>query len=284
MQGQEAKTTAPPQWADELGKKWLASLDAYESMIASVGAALMDRAAYGPGERVVDIGCGGGGTTLEIGARIGPQGAAVGLDISAALVEAATKRARAAGRTNVQFVEGDAASASLPGAPFDRVFSRFGIMFFAAPAAAFAHIGTMLRSGGRADFAVWGPPPENHWIAATTEIVARHIELPPRVPRAPGPFALCEPDYVRELLADAGFSRIAMDAWSGKVLAGGAKATPDIAAAFLLQSMSFVGALAEIDAKIRAAIAAELTERLAGYATPGGVAMDGKAWLVTAYR
>lgn len=137
--------------------RWLANLDRFESMIAPVGDALLARVGLRAGERVVDIGCGGGATSREIARRVQPGGTVVGVDISAALVAEAARRSASAGLTNAAFVVADAAAALPAGAPFDRLVSRFGSMFFANPAAAFHNLGRMLRTGARADFAVWAP-------------------------------------------------------------------------------------------------------------------------------
>src|ERR1700751_488964 len=113
-------------WAGEQGDQWLAYIDGFEGMIAAVGAALMAKAAFAPGERVVDIGCGGGATTIEIGRAGGAKGDGLGIDGSAPLIAAAERRAAGAG--NVRFLLTDAAATTLD-APCDRLFSRFGVMF-----------------------------------------------------------------------------------------------------------------------------------------------------------
>src|SRR4051812_34934031 len=134
-------TIEASEWAGAMGDKWLANIDGFEGMIAAVGAALMDKAAYSPGERVVDIGCGGGATTVEIGRAVGPEGEALGIDVSEPLLAAARQRAGSAG--NVQFLAADAGTITLD-APRDRLFSRFGVMFFNDFPAAFANMRRML--------------------------------------------------------------------------------------------------------------------------------------------
>lgn len=192
-------------WGGEMGEKWLANLEKFEGMIAPAGAALMARAGFSADERVVDIGCGGGATTIEIGQAVGPGGTVLGIDISPVLVDAARRRAAEAGVANVRFMNADAATVRPEGAPFDRLLSRFGSMFFEDFAAAFANYRALLRDGGRADLAVWAPARENGWIAGVQEIIRRHIEIAPPQPHAPGPFALDDPDFVRPLLEQAGF-------------------------------------------------------------------------------
>ena len=269
-------------WAGEMGVRWLASLDRFESMIAPVGDALLARAGLRAGERVVDIGCGGGATSREIARRVQPGGTVVGVDISAALVAEAARRAASAGLTNAAFVVADAAVALPPGAPFDRLVSRFGSMFFPNPAAAFQNLGRMLRTGARADFAVWAPARENAWVAGLMGVVGAHMEIPAPVPRAPGPFAFDDPEYFRAVLEGAGFRDLQFQRWEGQQLIGGAGADPADAARFVLNAMSFGALVQEQPPALRAAVEAELTALFAAHQTPAGIAMGADAWLVSA--
>ena len=123
-------------WSGEMGQRWLRNVDHFEAMLEPIGTALLDRAAIATGERIVDLGCGGGATSRAIAARVGPQGAVLGLDISPDLIVAARARA-GADLPALRFFCGDAASAVLPAAPYDRLVSRFGSMFFTDPAAAY---------------------------------------------------------------------------------------------------------------------------------------------------
>jgi SAM-dependent methyltransferase len=269
-------------WAGEMGARWLASLDRFEGMIAPIGAALLARAAYQPGERVLDLGCGGGATTLAIAEAVGPQGAALGLDIAPMLVEAATRRAAGAGST-ARFVCADAASAALAEPPFDRLFSRFGSMFFPEPVPAFANIRSLVKHGARIDLAVWANPRDNLWMMEVMGVVRQHIEIPPATPRAPGPFAFEDLGYLEEVLTGAGFSAMTVEAYAGLQPVGGAGATPDEAVDFVLASMAVGRALEEASADIRSAARADLLDLFTRRHVAGaGVMMGCKAWLVTA--
>jgi SAM-dependent methyltransferase len=269
-------------WAGEMGARWLANLDRFESMIAPVGEALFVRAGLRAGERVVDIGCGGGATSREIARCVQPGGAVVGVDICAALVAEASRRAAGAGLTNVTFVVADAAVARPAGAPFDRLVSRFGSMFFEDPAAAFKNLGRMLRPGARADFAVWAPARENAWVAGLMGVLGAHVEIPAPVPRAPGPFAFDDPEYFRAVLEGAGFGNLKFQRWEGQQLIGGAGADPADAARFVLNVTSFGALVQEHPAAVRAAVEAELAALFAAHRTPAGIAMGANAWLVSA--
>ena len=160
-----------------------------------------------PGERVLDIGCGGGLTTLAAARAVGPSGLALGADLSAPMLEVARGRATEAGLGNVTFAVVDAQTADFAGAPFDIAMSRFGVMFFSDPVAAFANIARHLRSGGRLAFACWQDAKANTW--QPSEIFARYNPAPPRVEGRPGPspFAFADAAYVSGILASAGLRK-----------------------------------------------------------------------------
>ena len=270
-------------WAGEMGAKWLANLAQFEGMIAPIGAALLKHADFKPGERVLDIGCGGGGTTISIGQAVAPSGEVVGIDISPDLTTASTKRASETGVSNIRFLCADAASVQLPDAPFDRLFSRFGSMFFAEPHKAFANLHSLLRPGARIDLAVWGPPRENLWMMEMMGVVRRYVDIPQAVPRTPGPFAFEDLNYVNEILASGGFSGANVTPYEGLQPIGGANVEPQDAVSFVLSSMAVGRALDEQGDEIRAAAEGELLELFRERHVVGqGVMMQGKAWLVSA--
>lgn len=269
-------------WAGEMGARWLASLDRFEGMIAPIGAALLTQADYRPGERVLDLGCGGGATTLAIAEAVGAQGAALGLDVAPMLVAKAQERAAAAG-SSARFVCADAATATLDEPPFDRLFSRFGSMFFAEPVPAFANIKAKLKPGARIDLAVWANPRDNLWMMEVMGVVRQHIEIPPATPRAPGPFAFEDLTYLEEVLTGAGFSGMEVTPCEGRQPVGGPGASPREAVDFVLSSMAVGRVLDEAGTVIRDAARADLIELFTQRHVAGeGVTMGCKAWLVKA--
>jgi len=173
-----AENLGAEDWAGEMGERWLHNLDRFESMIAPVGDALLQRAAFKSGEVVLDVGCGGGASARAIAARVGPGGRVMGVDISAHLIAECERRAHAAGIPNAHFVVADAAAVKLPPASYDRLHSRFGSMFFPEPAAAFHNLARLVRAGGRADFAVWAPAKDNPWVGAVWEYCASTSSCP----------------------------------------------------------------------------------------------------------
>lgn len=268
-------------WAGEMGERWLAQLDRFEKMIEPIGNALLEQAAFRAGEAVVDIGAGGGATTRAIASAIAPEGTVVGLDISSALVAEAERRSH--GFDNVQFVCGDAASAQLAMAPFDRLFSRFGSMFFDDPYSAFVNLKAMLKPGARIDLAVWGPPRENPWMMEMIAIVRRHVEVPPAEPRAPGPFAFEDLGYLGDILARAGFENMDVVPYAGSLAVGGRGTPPEDALAFVHSSLGVGRILGEQDEDTRSKASRDLLDLFDARHVPvEGVVMQCKAWLVSA--
>jgi ubiquinone/menaquinone biosynthesis C-methylase UbiE len=270
-------------WAGEMGAKWLANLERFEGMIAPIGEALLKQAEFKPGERVLDIGCGGGGTTIAIAKSVAPTGDVLGIDISPDLTTASTKRAADAGVSNIRFMCADAANVQLADGPYNRLFSRFGSMFFSEPDKAFASLASLLRPGARIDLAVWAAPRDNLWMMEMMAIVRRFVEVPPAIPRAPGPFAFEDLDYLREVMSSGGFSKPKIVSYEGLQPVGGVNASPQEAASFVLTSMAAGRLLDEHGPAVRAAAELELIELFKTHHVEGqGVMMQGKAWLVSA--
>ncbi|HEX4303873.1 MAG TPA: class I SAM-dependent methyltransferase [Rhizomicrobium sp.] len=193
-------------WNGPAGDKWAKFQSDMDRNLADVTAALVPFAAAGPGMRVLDIGCGAGQTSYLLAEAVGPAGHVTGVDISAPLLAAA--RARPGAARNADFIEADAAFH--PFKPeYDLVFSRFGVMFFDDPNAAFANIRKALRPGGRLAFACWRPAAENQWV--TVPAGAARDLLPPQPapdPLAPGPFAFADPERIAKILSGAGFHTV----------------------------------------------------------------------------
>lgn len=156
-------------WGDTSGPIWVALSDAIGNQLRGLGREAMDRARFEPGDRVLDVGCGGGETTLEIAGRVGPRGSVTGVDISLPMLTHALESARAAGAGQATFVLGDAQTAMLGEGLFDQLFSRFGVMFFDDPEAAFRNLRRSLRSGGRFTFLCWRAMTDNPLMRVPAE-------------------------------------------------------------------------------------------------------------------
>lgn len=281
----EAAAPMVEDWAGIRGERWLADLDRFEAMLAPVGEALLDQARPAPGERVADIGCGGGWTTRRLARAVAPSGEATGIDISPHLVAEAQRRARSEGLGCCTHRLADAATLALPDDQrFDRLVSRYGVMFFTDPAAGFANLARLLRPGGRLDLAVWAEPRDNPWMMTIRNLVARHVEVPKPAPLAPGPFQLGDPSCLEGILEGAGFTRIRLTPLAHDVPIGGPGANAAAAADFALGSLAFADLLDGCDPAIRAACRADLEAFYASLEGPDGIRQPAKTWLVSAAR
>ena len=195
-------------WNGAVGQRWAAEQETLDILIRPFGEAVLAAARPAPGERVLDIGCGCGETSLALGRAVGPTGQVLGVDISAPMLDVARRRAAAA--ANVTFAQADASQVRLPEG-FSLLFSRFGVMFFDAPAEAFARMGEALAPGARLAFVCWQPAAQNPWatIPAKAALAAAGLPAPQADPRAPGPFAFADTEYVTGILERAGFTHIA---------------------------------------------------------------------------
>lgn len=196
-------------WNDASGRTWAALQDALDTQLEPMGARVLTELALKPGERVIDVGCGCGQTTLALAKAVGASGLALGIDISEPML--AVARTRGKGAPQARFLAADAQTYPFEPATFDALHSRFGVMFFDDPPAAFANLRSALKPGGRLAFLCWRTPPENPIMVAP--MAAAQPFLPPAeppVPGAPGPFAFADPERVRGILTRAGFADIAI--------------------------------------------------------------------------
>lgn len=271
-------------WAGEGGTRWLEHIDRFESMIAPVGDALIAKARFLPGEKVVDVGCGGGVNSLEIARLVGPKGKVLGVDIAHMLIEKAEERAWQGGVENVEFYCADAENARLPMTDFDRLFARFGVMFFRDTTAAFAHMRSWLRPGGSIIFSSWAPIENNPWFGEVGKVIGSYAELPQYSPNDPGPFRLSDPDAIRTMLQRAGFVDIGIELWRGQQFLGGKGSSPSEAADFVMMAFPIANAIKELPSSTRVDMKADLKRLLEPHYRDGSVRINGAAWFVTAFN
>jgi SAM-dependent methyltransferase len=207
-------------WNTIAGPRWVRLEGFVERRVQAVNVLLLTLSGIVAGERVLEVGCGTGAFTVPLAEAVGERGEVLGADISAAMLASARMRVVEAGLRNVTLMEVDAQTHAFEPDGFDLIASRFGVMFFADPRAAFANLLRAARPGGRLCFACWGPLDANrHWLIPY-EVALRHLGPPAlKPPRAPGPMAFAEPDYVRSFLGAAGFEAIEMHRETPEILA-----------------------------------------------------------------
>ncbi len=277
-----SENSAASDWAAARGERWRAQLDGMEAMLTPVDEPLIAALRLDGAYRIAEVGCGGGGATRAV-ARRAPAGSVVhGFDIAPGLVEAARRRVPSDDRA-LRFDVADMAKAA-PDAPYDRLFSRFGVMFFDDAPAAFANLSRWLAPRGRFAFAVWGAVTENPWMTTVREVVAGIVELPQPDPTAPGPFRYGNPETLRVLLAHAGFTDLDVTQWRGALPLGGGL-SPASAAQFAVAAFAGFG---ELLAKAGDAALAEarqsLTARFAQHQSEGAVRLDACVQIFTGAR
>ena len=276
--GEAANQAQIDYWNTLAGLVWVRFQAQLDRQIEPLGQAAMEALAPVPGERILDIGCGCGQTTLTLAARVAPGGAVLGVDISEPMLEVARHRPRSAADLPVTFEKRDAQTAELGHGMFDAVFSRFGVMFFSDPVAAFANIRAGLKASGRLTFVCWRPLSENPWMAAPLA-AARHLlpPMPPPDPLAPGPFAFADPERVRGILAAAGFQSVSIAPFDARVGGGDLEETVTLS----LNVGPMATALRE-NPDSREAVAEAVRGVLASYLTGQGVMMPAAVWIVKA--
>jgi SAM-dependent methyltransferase len=265
-------------WNGPAGERWSKAQDRIDHHLGLITEALLALAAPKEGERVLDIGCGGGTTALILRERVGPDGAVTGIDISEPNLALANARAHA-GMADVAFLKADAATYEFEPA-FDLAFSRFGVMFFDDPVAAFANLRKALVKTGRLVFVCWRTFKENDWSFEPYE--AALDLLPPQEPtdpHAPGPFAFADDGRLGGILERAGYRGIRIKPLDTTVNMG---ASIDDALTEALTIGPLARAAAELDEDARDKIRTCIAPVIAKHQTPYGIVAPAAVWLVTA--
>jgi SAM-dependent methyltransferase len=267
-------------WNTAGGTHWVEHQDRFDAMLAPLESRLHDAAAISASDHVLDVGCGCGSTT-RAAARTAMAGDALGIDLSAAMLERARAVAEQDGLTNVRFVRGDAQVYRFDEAAFDLTISRFGVMFFSDPTAAFTNLARAVRGSGRTVFLCWQDLLDNEWILVPRIAAAAHVPVPEFSPDEPGPLSLGDPDRVRTILTAAGWRDVDLDEVRGAIRLG---ADADDTAAFLGGTGSVRRLFEGVDEATVGRAMDSVREALVSYETPSGVFLGSAAWLVSARR
>lgn len=267
-------------WNDEAGHRWVKMNRELDAELEPLGVAVMDRLELTPGARVVDVGCGAGATSIALAAKVRP-GDVLGIDISGPLLSHA--RSRASAIANLRFEQADAQTHAFEPKAFDVVFSRFGVMFFADPVAAFRNLRTALRDNGQLGFICWRDMGENPSFMLPLQAALPLLPAPPTFPEpgAPGPFAFADRSRIHDILQRAGYANISIAAHDSEIVFAGC-ADIDGAVELAMQVGPLSRALGGIDDSTRADVRAAVRDAFGPYHGPLGVKLSAATWIVVA--
>lgn len=268
-------------WNDDVGSAWVTYADHYDATLQPFGDAALQRLNVHAGDRVVDIGCGAGATTLQLAALAAPA-TIVGVDISKPMLSLAVQRATAAGLTNVTFTEHDVEAESLGAGQFDAAFSRMGVMFFQDPVRAFTHIHQSLVPGGRLAFACFQKPADNPFIVVPAMAAAQVLKMGPPSPDGPSPFAFADPERVTAILTAAGFQSVSIESGPTSGVLGSAADLPAMARRLLEQNPTTGALFAVASPATREEAVAASAAALARHVVDGVVKLAAATWIVSA--
>ena len=274
-------------WNGEGGKAWAQRDQQMEKTLAPIAAHTIAAARPQPGEHVLDVGCGCGGTAFALLQAVGPTGRVQGVDISGPMLDVATATTRQLPgefQGAIAFTRADASSHPFTPASYDLLFSRFGVMFFDDPVGAFAHMRTALKPGGRITFVCWAPPRENQWITIPMAAALQHLEPPePTPPNAPGPFGLADRAFVEQTLEAAGYTNIDIGSYKPTMRFGHGAPRDEVANGFV-EVGPVSRLLAEADPDRAVAARGAIAEAIMPYYDGETLNLEGSCWVVKALK
>jgi len=272
-------------WNEQAGAKWVRLQSFLDAQLRPFGEAAMEGLGSLEGKSILDVGCGCGSTTLELGGRVGADGSVLGVDLSLPMLTQARQGAAEAkpdtAHGQVSFQQADAQGHAFE-RQFDAVFSRFAVMFFADPVAAFTNLRGALKAGGRLSFICWQPIDRNQWMMVPLLATLEHLP-PPEIPAAdaPGPFSLADPERVRRILRESKFRDVDVIAHAAKMVVGEGYSLDEITD-FVMEVGPTSRLLKDASATLRTAVSDSVRAALAKFQEDGAVRMDAAAWLVSA--
>lgn len=248
---------------------WAQIYEPIDRQLAPLGLQAIDALRPAVGDRVLDVGCGAGQTLLQLAERVGAEGRVIGVDLAPRLLKIADKRIRGYGQ--IALIEADAQTLDLPPAGLDAVYSRFGVMGFADPDAAFGNFRRMLKPAGRLAFCCWRALAENELDRFPLEAAG----LQDKADSAP--FSFADPVHIRHTLETAGFGDIAVDPFDAAVSCGSIDATMDV-----LLKVGALGKIVRETPELRSTVEPRLRAALLARGDPSAVTLGASVWIVTA--
>lgn len=264
-------------WKTVGADAWVNLQPLMDRLYAPISAAVLDGVSVPPSGRVLDVGCGAGATTLAMAQRLEPEGLCLGVDVSGPLLDLARRRADEAALVNARFRQGDAQTADFD-APFDALISRFGVMFFPDPVAAFENLRGAMKPEAPLSFACWRGPADNPLAALPAEAARPLVsDLPTMPAEGPGRFAFADRDHVADVLTRAGWRDVEIES-----LDVDTPLSTDEMIEMNLKLGILGSVLPKLPDALRDRVIAALAERVEGLAVDGAVPLTAGCWTVAA--
>lgn len=271
-------------WDGSAGETWIANQALLDGQLEPFSAAAISQAGLKAGDQVLDIGCGCGATSLAAAKAVGPEGRVLGVDLSSAMLARAAERAEMEGLGNTEFRQADAQVENFAPSSFDAAISRFGVMFFDDPTAAFTNIARSMKPGATLSFACWQAVDKNPWMMLPVLEALKLVEMELQSePTAPGPFAFADTARVQTILENSGLRRISAQPFEPDLAVAGGREV-EASAAFLMELGPMKKALADADEELRDSVREAVAGAIAPFETATGVIMPSAAWIVTATK
>ncbi|HIA96156.1 MAG TPA: class I SAM-dependent methyltransferase [Gammaproteobacteria bacterium] len=271
-------------WSGKGGDIWVERQNAMDTMLSPLGEAALNKLNLNEGENVLDIGCGCGHTTLNIAKRISPDGQVTGLDISEPMLKRAKESANEMSISNASFNCVDVQTDDMGEEVYSAAFSRFGVMFFEDPVAAFCNINKSLITGASLSFVCWQSPALNPWQSLFIEAVKKYVDLPSPPPRSPSPFAFMESEYVSSILEESNFQNIMIEGHEAEVNMFSGRSLSDSVKDYISINPVVSGMLKDSTEQEKTEIINSAIEAFSPYYSAKGLMFPSATWLVTAIK
>ena len=268
-------------WSGKGGDIWVERQNAMDTMLSPLGEAALNKLNLNEGENVLDIGCGCGHTTLNIAKRISPDGQVTGLDISEPMLKRAKESANEMSISNASFNCVDVQTDDMGEEVYSAAFSRFGVMFFEDPIAAFRNINKSLITGASLSFVCWQSPALNPWQSLFIEAVKKYVDLPSPPPRSPSPFAFMESEYVSSILEESNFQNIMIEGHEAEVNMFSGRSLSDSVKDYISINPVVSGMLKDSTEQEKTEIINSAIEAFSPYYSAKGLIFPSATWLVT---
>ena len=268
-------------WSGKGGDIWVERQNAMDTMLSPLGEAALNKLNLNEGENVLDIGCGCGHTTLNIAKRISPDGQVTGLDISKPMLKRAKESANEMSISNASFNCVDVQTDDMGEEVYSAAFSRFGVMFFEDPIAAFHNINKSLITGASLSFVCWQSPALNPWQSLFIEAVKKYVDLPSPPPRSPSPFAFMESEYVSSILEESNFQNIMIEGHDAEVNMFSGRSLSDSVKDYISINPVVSGMLKDSTEQEKTEIINSAIEAFSPYYSAKGLMFPSATWLVT---